>query len=113
MARCIGAVLVAALAVALAGPARAGGEQDAKAILDKAIKALGGEEKLSQLKAYTIKGKGIGYMELNQHYCLIERVEGQTVYSIDGNTVGDDTVGGEVNDRSRPRSAFQGFLTVF
>jgi hypothetical protein len=55
----------------------------------------------------------IGYMEQNQHYCLIERVEGETVYSIDGNTVGDDTVGGEVNDRSRPRSAFQGFLTVF
>jgi len=55
----------------------------------------------------------IGYMEQNQHYCLIQRVEGETVYSIDGNTVGDDTVGGEVNDRSRPRSAFQGFLTVF
>jgi len=55
----------------------------------------------------------IGYMEQNQHYCLIERIEGNTVYSIDGNTVGDDTGGGEVNDRSRPRSAFQGFLTVF
>jgi len=55
----------------------------------------------------------IGYMEQNQHYCLIERVEGGTIYSIDGNTVGDDTGGGEVNDRARPRSAYQGFLTVF
>jgi hypothetical protein len=58
MARCIGAVLVAAFAAGLVGPARAEGEQDAKAILDKAIKALGGEDKLSQLKAYAIKGKG-------------------------------------------------------
>src|SRR5437870_1276623 len=56
MARCIGPILVAALAAGLAGPARAG--DDAKAVLDKAIKALGGEEKLSKPKGFTWKTKG-------------------------------------------------------
>jgi putative peptidoglycan binding protein len=55
----------------------------------------------------------IGYMEQNQHYCLIVSVEGDTVYSIDGNTVGDDTGGGEVNDRTRSRGEYAGFFTVF
>jgi len=55
----------------------------------------------------------IGYIEDNQHHCLIVSVDGDTVYSIDGNTIGDDTGGGEVNDRSRSRSAFAGFFTVF
>src|SRR5262249_36483192 len=39
------------------GVARAD-ERAAKAILDKAIKASGGEEKLSKIKAFTVKGKG-------------------------------------------------------
>ena len=34
-------------------------EKDATAILDKAIKALGGEEKLSKVKAYSTKIKGV------------------------------------------------------
>ncbi|HEV2780464.1 MAG TPA: peptidoglycan-binding domain-containing protein [Actinophytocola sp.] len=55
----------------------------------------------------------IGYIEQNQHYCLIVSVEGDTVYSIDGNTVGDDTGGGEVNDRTRSRGDYAGFFTVF
>jgi hypothetical protein len=55
----------------------------------------------------------IGYMTQNQHHCLIVSVEGDTVYSIDGNTVGDDTGGGEVNDRTRSRSEYAGFFTVF
>jgi hypothetical protein len=58
MARFIGAVLVAAVLSALGGPARSGGDQDVNAILDKAIKALGGEERLGKLKAYTVKAKG-------------------------------------------------------
>ena len=33
-------------------------EKDATAILDKAIKAMGGEEKLSKIKAYSVKTKG-------------------------------------------------------
>ncbi len=40
-----------------AGSSRAD-EKDATAILDKAIKALGGEEKLSKIKAYSVKTKG-------------------------------------------------------
>ncbi|WP_291413762.1 peptidoglycan-binding domain-containing protein [Actinophytocola sp.] len=55
----------------------------------------------------------IGYMEQNQHYCLIREVAGDTVYSIDGNTVGDNTGGGEVNDRTRSRGDYAGFFTVF
>jgi hypothetical protein len=39
-------------------PVRADADKDAKAILDKAIKALGGEEKLSTAKAVTWKIKG-------------------------------------------------------
>jgi peptidoglycan hydrolase-like protein with peptidoglycan-binding domain len=55
----------------------------------------------------------IGYMEKNQHYCLIHSIDGDTVYSIDGNTIGDDTGGGEVNDRTRSRGDYAGFFTVF
>jgi hypothetical protein len=58
MARFIGLAFAAALALALGGPARAADDKDAKAILDKAIKALGGEEKLKALQAVTWKAKG-------------------------------------------------------
>jgi hypothetical protein len=47
---------VAALAFTLSQSARAA--DDPKAIVDKGIKALGGEEKLSKVKAYTWKSKG-------------------------------------------------------
>jgi hypothetical protein len=52
--RLIGVALVAAL---VCGTARAD-DKDAAAIIDKAIKALGGEEKLAKLKAFTWSGKG-------------------------------------------------------
>jgi hypothetical protein len=42
----------------LGGRARAADDKDAKAILDKAIHALGGKEKLSRLNAATWKAKG-------------------------------------------------------
>jgi hypothetical protein len=58
MARFIGAVIMAAFALSLAGSARAADDKDAKAVLDKAIKALGGEEKLAKVKGYTAKAKG-------------------------------------------------------
>jgi hypothetical protein len=59
MARFLGLVLVAALAAALGVPAaRTADDKDATATLDKAIKALGGEEKLKSLKAFTWKAKG-------------------------------------------------------
>jgi hypothetical protein len=58
MARFIGAVLATVLVFGLNGPGRAADVKDANAILDKAIKALGGEEKLSKVKTATWRGKG-------------------------------------------------------
>jgi hypothetical protein len=58
MARFIGAVCVAVLVSGLGNPARAADATDVKAILDKAIKALGGEDTLSKVKAATWKAKG-------------------------------------------------------
>jgi hypothetical protein len=55
MRRCIGTLLATVLVTSLGTPARA---DDANAILDKAIKALGGEEKLAPVKAAAWKGKG-------------------------------------------------------
>jgi hypothetical protein len=54
MNRFLGAMLATAL---LSGPARAD-DQDTKAILDKGIKALGGEEKLGKAGAFTWKNNG-------------------------------------------------------
>jgi hypothetical protein len=54
MRRFLGAVLATAL---LFVPARAD-DKDAKSILDKAISALGGEEKLGKVSAFSWKGKG-------------------------------------------------------
>lgn len=58
MTRLIGALLVLALVCGLGGPSRAADAKDANAILDKAIKALGGEEKLSKVHAASWKSKG-------------------------------------------------------
>src|SRR5262245_22297909 len=55
MNRLLGAAVLVLLAAC--GSARAD-ERAAKAILDKAIKAVGGEERLSKIKAFTVKGKG-------------------------------------------------------
>lgn len=49
--------LLAAAVVLACGPARAD-EQEAKAVIDKAIKAMGGEEKLAKIKAYSSKATG-------------------------------------------------------
>ena len=58
MARFIGGVLAALLLCVPAFTLRAADAKDAKAVLDKAIQALGGQEKLSNIKAATWKGKG-------------------------------------------------------
>jgi hypothetical protein len=58
MTRLIGTMLALALVFGLSGPVRAADAKDAKAILDKAIKALGGAEKLSKIQAVTWKAKG-------------------------------------------------------
>jgi hypothetical protein len=58
MRRFLGGVLVATLVTGLGSLARAEEDKDAKAVLDKAIKALGGEEKLAKVTAATWKAKG-------------------------------------------------------
>ena len=58
MRKCIVGLSLAALVLVVAGPARAE-EGDAKAVIAKAIKELGGEEKLAKaLKGHTVKEKG-------------------------------------------------------
>lgn len=54
----LGAVLAAMFVLGLGGRAKAADDKDTQAILDKAIKALGGEEKLSKIKAASWKTKG-------------------------------------------------------
>jgi hypothetical protein len=66
MARLIGAALAAVLAFGLGGLAQTGGDADATAVLDKAIKALGGEENLTKLKAWSGKAKGKIYIDGNE-----------------------------------------------
>src|SRR2546430_16141415 len=58
MTRFRGAVLALALVFGLSGSGGAADAKDATALLDKAIKALGGEIKLSQIKAATWKTRG-------------------------------------------------------
>jgi hypothetical protein len=47
-----------AVAVVLSTGPVASGQEDARAIIDKAVKAYGGADKLSKIKAMQIKGKG-------------------------------------------------------
>jgi hypothetical protein len=59
MRTCICGLSLAALFLLAAGPARTEDAKDAKAIIDKAIKALGGEEKLTKaMQGATWKTKG-------------------------------------------------------
>ena len=59
MRKCIVGLSLAALLLVLTGPARAEEGGDAKAVIAKAIKAMGGEEKLTKaLKGHTVKEKG-------------------------------------------------------
>ncbi len=53
--------LATMLAVAAAGGARAEDKPDLTKVIDKAIKASGGEEKLAKVKAFTFKMKGKFY----------------------------------------------------
>src|SRR5262249_4474274 len=57
MRRFLGAVLATTLFFAGFGPARAD-EKDAQAILDKGIKAVGGEDKVGKVNAFSWKAKG-------------------------------------------------------
>src|SRR5689334_9659066 len=58
MTRLFGVAAALLLTVGLTGAARALAEDDATAVVDKAIQALGGEEKLGKLKAASWSTKG-------------------------------------------------------
>lgn len=52
----------------------------------------------------------IGYIDQPyQHHCIVERIEGDTIFSIDGNS----GAASEVKENQKPRSAYSGFLTAF
>src|SRR5262245_23081717 len=61
MRRNLCVTLAVALLFAGAGLVRADGEADARQVIDKAIKAQGGADKLAKLKAHTFKMKGKYY----------------------------------------------------
>ncbi len=59
MRKCIGGAVLAALILVISAPIQAEDAKDSKAIIDKAIKALGGQEKLTKaLQGSTSKEKG-------------------------------------------------------
>src|SRR5262245_55514517 len=98
MARFIRVAVAAVLVIGLASVARAADHKEAKAILDKAIKALGGEEKLSNAKALTWKGKGtISLMGNDNPFTSEVTAQGLDHYkqTFEGK-FGDDTVKGAV-----------------
>src|SRR5262249_12109848 len=57
--RLMGTLLLTGFVACLGTPARAEGGKDAGAVIDKAIKALGGAEKLGAAKAFSWKSKGM------------------------------------------------------
>ena len=65
MKQFLGTVLATALAFVLCSHVRAD-DKDASAILDKAIKAMGGEEKLAKASMYSWKSKGTVTIEGNE-----------------------------------------------
>jgi outer membrane lipoprotein-sorting protein len=58
MGRTLAGVVAFGLVLAVAAQARADDQADIKAVVDKAIKSMGGEAQLAKLKAATFKGKG-------------------------------------------------------
>ena len=58
MRRIIGQAVLLALVMATSAPTRADEGRATNAVLDKAVRALGGEEKLSQVKAATWRARG-------------------------------------------------------
>jgi hypothetical protein len=61
MRKTVGLAAAVVLGLAAAGAARADEKTDARAVIEKAVKALGGEEKLAARKALTFKIKGKFY----------------------------------------------------
>jgi hypothetical protein len=95
MKRFFGAMLAAVIACGLVNQVRLrADEQDAKAILERAIKAIGGAEKLGKIEAYTWKAKGkitLGENEndFTSHLTVqgIDRVRAEFESEFNGNEV--------------------------
>lgn len=51
----------------------------------------------------------VGYLKKNQHHCIVERVEGSVVHTIDGNA---GPAGGVVARCERPLSSFAAFYSI-
>jgi hypothetical protein len=64
----LGAVLATMFVLGLGGRAKTADDKDVNAILDKAIKALGGEDKLTNIEAASWKGKGKMIVGDNQEH---------------------------------------------
>jgi peptidoglycan hydrolase-like protein with peptidoglycan-binding domain len=61
-------------------------------------------------KNYIPRTGDVGYLNAHQHHCLVIRVEGDTVITIDGNTRGDSgATGGQIGENTRHLSAFAAF----
>jgi hypothetical protein len=98
MKRWLGAALVTLLAAC--GTTRAD-EQEAKAVIDKAIKAMGGEEKLSKVKAFSTKGKGTIVIDCNDIAFTFETTAkgiGQYHSAFEGEADGNKFTGATVID---------------
>ncbi len=96
MRRFLSAAIVAVL---VCGPAWAAGDGDVQGILDKGIKALGGEQNLAKFKAATWKSKGtISFQGNDNSFTSTSTVEGLDHYrqefegDFGGNTVKGVTV---------------------
>jgi hypothetical protein len=79
MKRLLCAVLMAGLVAGLGSSGRAADDKDVQAVLDKAVKALGGADKLGATKVVMTKGKG----KLNFAGTDIEFTAGSTVQGLD------------------------------
>jgi len=76
MTKFIGTMLAAALVAGATSPLRAD-DKDATAIVDKAIKAIGGEEKLSKIHAATWSAKGtVSVMDMDSEVTTQTSVQG-------------------------------------
>ncbi|MEO6455443.1 MAG: DUF4157 domain-containing protein, partial [Ginsengibacter sp.] len=71
--------------------------------------------KMVDLKAaypggYTPKPGDIAYRAAYSHYAIVESVNGNLVRSVNGNTSGEDNMGGQIQSREHPLSNWTGFF---
>lgn len=104
-------MILSAVVFVVVGAARAA-DDDIKTVLDKAIKAHGGEEKLTKFKAGTMRGKGkvetsVGELEMvvEVSYMMPDKMKESAEFEITGNKIktktliNGDKITLEVNDK--------------